>query len=111
VQETPFLLVVPVGLLHGAARAADRVEGAAGCVGTELVRLLVRLLVDFAGLQVRRRRVADILKNQRLGAITDDDPVAAVNLYVGHGPLTIPRSTAQNAVARFDPCQNALTAD
>ena len=75
-QEPLLLLRVPVGLLHRAASMADRAEGAAGRVGAELVRLGIRMFVDFAGLEIEKFFVADVLEHQRLSPIADDDPIA-----------------------------------
>ena len=47
VQKIPFGLFVPVGLLHRAARMADRLERAAGRVGSLVVGRRVVLLENF----------------------------------------------------------------
>src|SRR5438105_7001463 len=79
-QEPLFLLVVPVGLLHRTARGPDRTESTARCIGSELMGLRGRLLVDLPCLEPRDDGVADILQDQRLGAVANHHPIAARDL-------------------------------
>jgi hypothetical protein len=83
-QETLLRLLVPVGLLHGAAVGIDRIDRAAGGVAALLAGRRIVLLVDLPGLQIRKPRVADVLENQRLGAVANDDPFASADLQPGH---------------------------
>jgi hypothetical protein len=88
-----FALIVPVGLVHGAARAADRSEGAAWLVGSGVRRLGVLLLVHFLGGQVRIETVALVLEHQRLGAVAHHNPAAVIDSHFRHICLWIPAAS------------------
>src|SRR6516164_947490 len=62
-EEGPLGLVVPIGLLDGAADAADRVHGAAGSIGAKLVGSQVLLLQNLDHLEIRKLGVTAVLQH------------------------------------------------
>src|SRR5262245_16948501 len=86
-QEGAFRLVLPVGLLHGAACLPDGIDRAAWDVGALLARLEVLVLIDLLGLQVRKYGIPNILEQQRFLSIAHDHPLVLVNLQLAHGNL------------------------
>ena len=79
-EEGPFRLVVPVGLLNGAATAVTgRTEGPARCIGAELMGGQILLFEDLDSLEVGKLGVADVLQHQRLGAVADYNPFVTVD--------------------------------
>src|SRR5262245_32841533 len=83
-QELFFLLRMQVGLLDGAASVAYGAVGAPRSIGAELVRLCVRMVEDFPGLEIEKFLVAGILQHQCFFPIADDDPIALPDLQLGH---------------------------
>ena len=95
------VLIVPVGLLHGAAPVAHGAERPPRLVGADLVGLGIVVLIDLPGLQVRRLAVAGVLQNQRLGAVADHDPHAVIDLQCPYRDIS-KRTIGRSPRARFD---------
>jgi hypothetical protein len=83
-QEVGFGLVLPVGLLHGAAAQSVRRVRAPGLVGAEFTVRLVGLRERFADLEIHQFRIAGILQDQGLRPIADNDPGFPGDFDVSH---------------------------
>src|SRR5581483_4214691 len=87
-KESPLRLLVPIGLLDRAARAADGAVGAARRIGAERMRRRVFLLENLDGLEIGEFRIAGVFENQCLFAIADNDPLAVTYQKFGHRPTS-----------------------
>src|SRR5207248_5633009 len=94
---------MPIGLLHRAAPAVDRIEGAAGRVGALLASLRVGLFIDLFGFQIQELVIADILQDKGFFAVTDDDPLAPADLQLGHAAPPVGTS-AWHIIPSRHPC-------
>src|ERR1700687_736816 len=76
-RKISLRLIVPIGLLHRAARAAHGGKGPPGHVAAEFARCRMLVFVGLPGPQVGEPSISGILEDERLTAVADHDPFAA----------------------------------
>jgi len=110
-EKGSFRLVVPVGLLDGTTAVPSRAKGTARLIGAEFAGRQILLLVNRYRLEIGKLGVAGIVQHQRLGAVADHNPFAAMNHQIRHDYLLTTISHRIPAASGFCSGSNAEAAN
>src|SRR6516165_687393 len=89
---------MPIGLLDGAARRADRLMRLAGTIGSLLAGARLRVVTHLSGMEVGMDGVAYVLEDECLAAIAYDHPFSGSDIELLHRLL--PRMRPAPIVSR-----------
>src|SRR3974390_1933522 len=92
---------MPIGLLQGAARRADRLMGLAGTIGPLLAGARLGMLAHLPGMEVGIAGVAYVLEDEGLAAIAYDHPLSGSDIDLLHRllPRMLPAPLCHEAVS------------